>query len=166
MISNKLEKITRIILFWILSISSLIFYYNTTYNADTNSIFKYGPNNSLIILYIPINTPTRYIIVVLFCLFNSIIRSCNQNILHSWITNEILDLNNNNVVDKRLCYEITVISSLYNWFDFFMYMNILMSQIDLFLVESLSDVLVSMFITNYYLGKREDKYYVLLPSST
>ena len=59
--------------------------------------------DSLIILYIPINTPTRYIIVVLFCLFNSIIRSCNQNILHSWITNEILDLNNNNVVPNLYC---------------------------------------------------------------
>ena len=39
-----------------------------------------------------------------------------------------------------------------------------MSQIDLFLVEVLSDVLVSIFITNYYLKHKDDDSYVLLTS--
>lgn len=164
MMIQFLERITRLIILWITLVSGFIVYYNTIYNVDTNSIFKYGPNNMLVIIYIPINTPIKYTVVVLFCMFNSIVRSCNQNILHPWITNEIQDLNNHNKINRRFCYEISVVSCLYNWFDFFMYMNILMSQIDLFLVEVLSDVLVSIFITNYYLKHKDDDSYVLLTS--
>ena len=118
MMIQFLERITRLIILWITLVSGFIFYYNTIYNVDTNSIFKYGPNNMLVIIYIPINTPIKYTVVVLFCMFNSIVRSCNQNILHPWITNEIQDLNNHNKINRRFCYEISVVSCLYNWFDF------------------------------------------------
>jgi len=44
---------------------------------------------------------------------------------------------------------------IYNWFDFFMYMNILLSQIDMLLVEVFSDLIVNYFLTKYYLSLKQ-----------
>jgi hypothetical protein len=121
---------------------------------DKDQIFRIGPNNDLLILHVHIDTYTKYSVLVSFCFLNSIARALNHNIIQSWITNTIQDKQNNQHIKYSKAYEVTVISTIYIWFDFFMYMNILLSQIDMLLVEILADLLISCTLTRYYLYKK------------
>jgi hypothetical protein len=64
------------------------------------------------------------------------------------------DIQNNSPIHKA--YEISCVSTIYNWFDFFMYMHILMSQIDLLLVEVSADIIMTIIITKYYIDKKHN----------
>ena len=150
----NIEIITsRIIFIWMCTIIIFIFLY-TTSNKDIITLFKIGPNSELFILHIAIDTTTKYMTVVSFCFVNSIFRSLNHNILQPWIINEIQDVSKNNITNFGFCYELSCNSAIYIWFDFFMYMHILMSQIDLLLVEIVADVIITGIITKYYLDKK------------
>ena len=82
-----IEKITsRVIFLWIMLISSFI-----VSKSREISIFRFGPNQDLIILDVCIDTSYKYTIVVAFCFTNSVIRALNHNILQSWIINTIQD---------------------------------------------------------------------------
>lgn len=147
---ENIEIITsRVISIWIISIITFLFFYT---NKDT---FPIGPNAELYILHIQIDTTSKYIVVVSFCFCNSIFRSLNHNILQPMIINNIQDVNNKTVImNHPLSYEISCVSTIYNWFDFFMYMHILMSQIDLLFVEVSADIIMTVIITKYYLDRK------------
>jgi len=144
---------SRIIFIWMSTIIIFIFLY-TTSNKDTVTLFKIGPNSELFILHIAIDTTAKYMTVVSFCFVNSIFRSLNHNILQPFIINEIQDVSKNNITNFGFCYELSCNSAIYVWFDFFMYMHILMSQIDLLLVEIIADIIITGIITKYYLNKK------------
>ena len=126
-----------------------------------------GPNADLFILSIAIDTNTKYMVVVSFCFCNSIFRSLQHNMLQPFITNKIQDVsdfikNGNMDIDVFFSYEISCVSTIYIWFDFFMYMHILLSQIDLLLVEVAADMLMTILINRYYLQKRRMDYIPIL----
>jgi hypothetical protein len=121
------------------------------YIRQNNDIIRIGPNPDFYILGICINSVSKYGIVVSFCFINSSMRAMNGNVLHSWVINEIQDVKNKNIINKNKAYTLSCISVLYNWFDFFMYMNILLSQIDMLLIEIFADILVTFYLTKYYL---------------
>jgi hypothetical protein len=149
---ENIEIITsRIISIWMITMIFLLFM--TTYK----NTFQIGPNPDLYILHIPIDTPSKYTAVVSFCFCNSVFRSLNHNILQSYIINSIQDIQDNlPILNSSKCYEISCISTIYNWFDFFMYMHILMSQIDLLLVEVSADIIMTIIITKYYIDKKHN----------
>jgi hypothetical protein len=80
-----------------------------------------------------------------------VIRALNHNILQSWIINTIQDKQNNTRINALQAYEVSITSVIYNWFDFFMYMNILMSQIDMLLIEISADIIMTTLLTGYYI---------------
>jgi hypothetical protein len=47
--------------------------------------------------------------------------------------------------------EITSIVTIYQWFDWFIYMNMLLAQIDMVLVEIVADLFMSIGTTVYYI---------------
>jgi len=158
---ENIEIITsRIVSIWIFTITSFLFF-TLKQQPKTLPLFQIGPNPELFILYIPIDTNIKYILVVSFCFFNSIIRSMNHNILQSWIINEIQDITKHTISSVFISYEISCVSTIYNWFDFFMYMHILMSQIDLLFVEITADMIMIIIITKYYLTKKHE--YQIIP---
>lgn len=125
-----------------------------------------GPNPDFYILGFCINTIPKYGIVVSFCFINSSIRAMNGNVLHSWVINEIQDVKNKNIINSSKAYTLSCIHVLYNWFDFFMYMNILLSQIDMLLIETIADLMVTFYLTKYYLqckksGEEENIYTIV-----
>ncbi len=123
----------------------------TNFQTINTTIFNVGPNNDLYILGICIDTGLKYVVVVSFCFINSAIRAVNSNVLRGWIINEIQDTNNKNVIDAKKAYALSFVHVSYNWFDFFMYMNILLSQIDMLLFETLADLIMTGILTRYYL---------------
>lgn len=141
------KTVSRGILCWMILITGL-FIGLLQENNEKDPIFQFGPNSQLFILSICINTSNKYLIVVLFCVINSGIRVLNHSILSVYIMN---------IIQDKMCptahhsYEISLINSVYTWFDFFMFINIIFSQIDMFLIEVLSDIIVTTIVTRYYL---------------
>ena len=121
-------------------------------NESKSTMFAIGPNDQFYILCIVINTMPKYWTVVTFCFINSGCRALNLNVLHSWIINEIQDVNNLQHIHHKKAYTISYIALIFYWFDFFMYMNILFSQIDMLMVEVFSDLIVTFYLTRHYLS--------------
>lgn len=57
------------------------------YNESTSDFYNIGPNNKLIILGFSINNYSKYLLIVIYCLLNSVMRSLTHNILSPWQTN-------------------------------------------------------------------------------
>lgn len=146
-----LQEITiaRILLTWLFILVSLITI--MSYN-EKNVKITIGPSDSLIIFGTMINTYKKYIAVVILCIFNSAIRTINSNIIHPWIINNIQDTKIYFKVNVYHAYEITVIHSVYGFIDWYFYMNIILSQIDLFMVEMIVDLIMAMLTTRYYMN--------------
>ena len=140
--------IGRITLIWILlTVFTMGFVIN---DISDIQIFKFGPNSGLFIMDICIDTNAKYFSVVIFCFVNSGVRCMNHNILQSWLINTVQN-KEVIIVNTQQSYEISLISTIYTWFDFFMYMNILMSQIDMLLVEIIAELIMNTTLTYNYL---------------
>ena len=140
------SQIARLIAIWMCAIIGLL-----GIIASDNPIFHIGPNETLQIFNIAINTNSRYIAVVSFCFVNSGIRTLNHNILQPWIINVIQDKTNMTPISYNQSYELSFVYTIYNWFDFFMYMNILITQIDMLVIEIVIDLIMTYISTSYYL---------------
>jgi len=147
------SKISKVICFWILCISIALSVLIINQGLQGINIYRFGPNPDLYILGFCINTYEKYISVAVFCFINSGMRTLNNEILKPWITNQVQDVSKPVNVLKINAYEITCVSCLYIWFDFFMYMNILLAQIDMMLIEVGTDLITTTILTTYYLHK-------------
>lgn len=169
--SNKIDEntISIIVILWMICISgSLISFSN--YNLES-TFYRFGPSENLVVLGIKIDTPLKYGIVIMYSLCNNIVRNLNTNILRSWITHHIQDDTIEGIVRKktlnyRMAYQINTVFTIYQWFDWLIYIHLLLSQFDLFLIEASSDVfIVTLIVRFWYLSgeqnnKNED-YYLL-----
>lgn len=116
-------------------------------------IYRFGPNEDLYILGFCIDTAEKYCAIAVFCFLNSGIRTLNHVIMQPWITNQVQDISKPIEVSRRDAYEISCVSCVYIWFDFFMYMNILLAQIDMMLIEVGADLITTTVLTTYYLNR-------------
>lgn len=152
----KVQRIvSKLLSLWIISISILIIFLSKYADDEQKKIYRFGPNNELNILGFIINTREKYILVISYCFINSIFRTLYNSVLHSWLINNIQDESREKNKDiKNIAYEITLVTTIYNWFDWFIYINILLSQIDMVIIEIIADLLISLFTTRYYLNKK------------
>jgi hypothetical protein len=141
--------IARILLLWLVILITIIIV--MSYN-DKNVKTNIGPSDSLIIFDMVINTNQKYAIVVVLCIFNSAIRVMNSNIIHAWVINNIQDTKIYFKVNIYHAYEITAIHAIYGFVDWYFYMNIILSQIDLFMIEMVVDLVMAILTTRYYLN--------------
>lgn len=122
-------------------------------NESVSAFYNIGPNSSLVILGFVINNYNKYIVVVSYCFINSIFRSLFHNILTPWVTNVVQDITKPKpIAIQSFAYESAIIITVYTWFDWFLYYNILVSQIDLLLVEITMDLMMALIITHYYIS--------------
>jgi len=118
-------------------------------------IYQTGPNRDLYILGFCIDTLPKYCSVAAFCFVNSGMRTLNGEVLRPWITTQVQDVTKP-VTQVTLAYVISGIASLYGWFDFFMYMNILLTQIDMMFIEVSADLTMTMVLTTFYVRRSEN----------
>lgn len=81
-------------------------------------------------------------------------RTLNHNIVQPWIINVIQDKSNTTQIKYNSSYELSFVYTIFNWFDFFMYMNILMSQIDMLFVEIFADLIITFILTTHYVNSK------------
>ena len=118
----------------------------------TNKFYNFGPSENLVIIGFTINDYKKYLFVIGYCFINSIMRSLMHNILSPWVTNIIQDKTRPKLKNIHwFAYESAYVITLYTWFDWFLYYNILLSQIDLLLIEIIIDLMMAGIVTYYYL---------------
>jgi hypothetical protein len=145
-------RVARLVALWMGAIVAAM---SIIASQDTNiPIFQIGPNEKLIIFGIVINTTAKYVAVISFCFLNSGIRTLNHNILQPYIINVIQDKENKTAITYKQSYELSFVYTIYNWFDFFMYMNILMSQIDMLFIEIAADLIITFVLTTDYVKSK------------
>ena len=167
----KIINVSRIITGWIICITFfLAFSITNTENTDDSNMkmYRFGPHDDLYIIGICINTYEKYIIMVLYLIINTCFRNMNHNIIGPWITLNIQDNTEQGKIIKKTihklnAFEITNINTIYYWFDWFIYIHLLLAQIDIVLIEVGADLLTTNTITWWYLKqtpeeKDEEKY--------
>jgi hypothetical protein len=138
---------SRILGLWILFISVLLFAIN---KENEDPFYRFGPHEDLIILGYSVSTWPRYSLVVLYSLINTTLRSIHTNIIQPYIIHEIQCFKTPNN-RSGYSYELIICSTMYNWFDWFIYMNLLLAQADMVLIETSTDIIANIIITYYYL---------------
>jgi hypothetical protein len=135
---------------------SYIFTNTEEFSGDT-SFYRFGPHPELIILGITIDTPEKYGLIVLYAIINTIIRNLDHNIIAPWITLNVQNINAQftELKDEKKQFEISIINTIYSWFDWLIYIHMLLAQVDMFLLELSTDVIAIYFVTRCYIKNRE-----------
>jgi hypothetical protein len=116
------------------------------------SFYQFGPSENLIILGLVINNYALYAGVVFYSFFNTIIRNLNNQFVGSWITLVIHDTTiSKQDISHLYMYEITLMSSIYTYIDWFIYLNLVFSQLDIVLIEFVGELLITFIVTRMYL---------------
>lgn len=150
--------VSKLFICWLVIIYALLtaFLHNTS--KEYKSFYRFGPNSDLQILGIRIDTDLKYFGIITYSFINSIFRAILHNYLTPWMINNVQDedkskehLNYYNV------FEITTVTVVYTWTDWLIYMNVLLAQIDMMIIEVAGDLIMSYITTYYYLTSSQNK---------
>ena len=155
-VSMRTILLSRIILSWMIGISIVMAVMVPKQSDDINTFYRWGPQADLVIMGIYVNTMPKYVGMIFYSVLNILIRNTNHNVIIPWITHNIQDNSteaNANKLNLFLphVYEISIVSTLYSWFDWVIYINMLLSQIDIVVIELLMDLICNAFITTWYM---------------
>lgn len=149
--------VSRIISAWMILILTILLSYifaNTEQFTGDTSFYRFGPNPDLVILGITIDTPDKYGLIVLYAILNTIIRNLDHNVIAPWITLNVQNINVAEQIKIRKQYEISIINTIYSWFDWLIYIHMLLAQVDMFLLELITDTIAIYFVTRWYIRNR------------
>jgi len=161
--------VTRITTGW-MTIITILMTIISMKSTNNTSFYRFGPQPDLIILGFTIDTPGKYLLVVLYALINTAIRSMNHNIVTPWITLNVQNINqsganknnnnnnnkNNNNNNNKEQYEICIFNTMYTWFDWLIYIHMLLAQADMVLIEMTTDVIATCIVTRWYIKTKKD----------
>ena len=148
--------VSRVITLWIIAVTMfLAFTLSNTKDSDM-SMYRFGPHDDLFIIGICIDTYEKYFALVIYCSVNTCFRNMSHNIIGSWITLNVQDNTKEGRTAKMTlnrwnAYEITNIYTIYYWFDWFIYIHLLLAQIDIVIIEVLADLATNAAVTTWYL---------------
>jgi len=149
--------VSRIITAWMVLILTILLSYifvNTEQFTGDTSFYRFGPNPDLVILGITIDTPDKYGLIVLYAVLNTIIRNLDHNVIAPWITLNVQNINVAEQIKVKKQYEISIINTIYSWFDWLIYIHMLLAQVDMFLLELITDTIAIYFVTRWYIRNR------------
>ena len=149
----KTVTVSRIITGW-MGIMTVLMCVIANESTTRATFYRFGPQPDLVILGYTIDTATKYGIVIMYALINTVVRNLNHNVIAPWITLNIQDdAVDKRKVDKAHAYEISVVSTIYSWFDWLIYIHMLLAQVDMVIIEMSADVVASTAITYWYMEK-------------
>lgn len=155
MSNEQLERVhytVRVLQFWT---ASVLVSLGVLLQKGTalNHFYQFGPSDNLIILGLVINSYALYAGVVFYSFFNTVIRNLNNQIVRSWITLVIHDTTIPKIDLSHLyIYEITLMNAIYSYIDWFIYLNLVFSQLDIVLIEFAGEMFITFIVTRMYLS--------------
>jgi len=138
--------VSRIIAMWIICVGSGLLL--------ATSHHRIGPNPHFVILGMTIDTLQKYLLLCMYVILNIIMRNMNFNIISPWL---IQNVQNTTPIIMPVphVYQIAICFTLYGWIDSIIYINVLLSQYDIILLEIVTDVIINAYITRTYLINKD-----------
>jgi hypothetical protein len=131
---------------------SVMFTFALTSTSEPSSFFRFGPHPDFVIMGVRIDNGARYAAAVTYCFANSVFRTVHHSVVTSWIINNVQDEERDkSSLLHAAVYEVVAVSTVYAWWDWVIYIFILMSQVDMVLVEVSAELLVALLTTHAYL---------------
>lgn len=149
---NRVRNTIRILQGWTVTIliSLIVLLKKGTAFKD---FYQFGPSPNLVILGLVVDNYTLYAGIIFYSFFNTVIRNMNNQVVCAWIT---LVVHNTTIskddIPKLHIYEITLMSAFYTYIDWFIYLNLVFSQIDIILIELAGELFITFMVTRMYLG--------------
>jgi hypothetical protein len=152
-----MERFTnKLLAIWILLIIATLTGLHQYMDPESMKFYTFGPNINLMVFGLQIDTFFKYNAIALFCFVNSLLRSAYRDILLAWQTNSVQDITKTKKNEmKYFAYEVSFITTIYGWIDWYIYINLLLAQVDMILIEIASDLIMSFATTRYYLNIEE-----------
>lgn len=120
--------------------------------SGDKKFYRLGPHDDFILMGFTINTGLKYFVVVMYSMFNTVVRTIQHEVLSPWLVNNVQDLEREQSLSvRKYAYEVTTVNTLYQWVDWLLYMNILLSQIDMVLVEVAMNLVATNITTYMYI---------------
>jgi hypothetical protein len=150
----------RMLYMW-MSLTCIVLY---GLQPTTVTFLQTGPNKQFIFMGLVIDTYQKYCTFIAFTLVNVMCSAVHQQILNPWI---ILNIQDESVclIHRGTAYHVTLISTIYNWFAWFMNMMTLLTQIDVFCFNVYADIIIHMLISRYHIRRKESFVSIGIPDS-
>jgi len=148
---QRVRKTIRILQGWTVAImiSLIVLLKKGTAFKD---FYQFGPSENLVILGLVIDNYIMYAGIIFYSFINTIIRNMNNKVVCAWITLVVHDtLIPKDTIPQAYIYEITLMSSIYTYIDWFIYLNLVFSQIDIVLIEFAGELFITFMVTRMYL---------------
>jgi hypothetical protein len=152
--SLRADYIAKCILSWV-GLSSFTLLIIVQHGHRDNPFFRLGPNETLHLFGLAIDTWSKYMLVIFYTMISTIVRTFQQEVLNPWIIQNIQNDAAKTEYTTTHAYEIVIIDIVYRWFDWFMYMNILLAQVDMMVVEILGNVATALYTTSMYMKNQQ-----------
>lgn len=160
----KAEVITRVLCAWI-GLIVICILLSLRKMSIHNNFFHFGPSKDLILFGIPIDNVIKYTTVCIYTILSTIVRTLQQEVISPWIIQNIQNDTETIQITKDQIYFIVIVDVIYRWVDWFMYMNILLIQVDFMILEIVGNIATSTYTTNRYMKlKKKNATYNLIPS--
>jgi len=135
--------VSRMIALWIFCIGTGIGYMMPT-------TYRIGPSPHFIILGITIDTVPKYIGLCAYVIGNMIMRNLNFNVITPWLIQHVQNTNPLSTPSQHV-YQIALCCTMYGWVDSVIYIHVILSQLDIVVLEMVTDLIVNLYLTRAYL---------------
>jgi hypothetical protein len=158
------DRVNKALLLWA-AVCSLFLSIAVKSAAEQSStkFFTFGPREDLVILDVKINTGAKYAVVIFYTVISTLARTVLQEIVSPWLIQTIQNDKAKDLYARRHAQEVAIGEVIYRWFDWFMYMHILMAQIDMMIVELVGNLLAVIYTTRMYMLDAREKEVVREP---
>ena len=143
------HNIMRCIMGWIFFCSIIL--YSSVQTSNDSVFFRIGPSPDLTIFDAKIDTFPKYFIIVLYTIISTVVRTLQQEIITPWLIQNVQNDKPKDDFIIRYAQEISLGECLYRWFDWFMYMHILLAQVDMMVIELLGNLICVYYVTRMYI---------------
>lgn len=144
------HAVARALLLWVCVIAGVLLFAFRTTTSET-PFFMWGPNSHLVLLGVPINTWPRYVSVILYTIASTCARTLHSEVLSPWILTRVQTTDVKSEYAETHALHVVVTSVVFTWLDWFMYLNILLAQLDFLVVEVVGNLGVTLYTTHAYM---------------
>jgi hypothetical protein len=150
------DRFNKALLLWAATCSLfLTIAVSMTAGESSTKFFTFGPREDLVILDVRINTGWRYTVVVAYTIVSTIARTVLQEVISPWLIQTVQNDKPKDAYTQRYAQEVAIGDVIYRWFDWFMYMHILLAQIDMMLIELTGNLIAVVYTTRLYMKPRD-----------
>lgn len=156
MLEIPMDRINKAILGWVAMCTLILGVTVGVASEKTSTRFwRIGPNDDLSILDVKVNTNCRYFVVVLYTIISTFVRTVQQEVVTPWLIQKVQNDKPKDAYVRRYAQEVAFGEVVYRWFDWFMYMHILLAQVDMMSIELIGNIVAVAYTTGMYMQIKE-----------